>query len=308
MYPARQPGLRARLMCLPGGERVRVVECGPADGPPLLFIPGWACSAYSYRYLLPDAAAAGFRCHAVDLRGHGLSDKPEDERRYSLEAMTAHVLEILDALALERAAVVAQSMGAAIAASVAMAAPQRVERLVLVGPVGFGRVRGARLGAILSPRWLLPVLPHLFQRWLLRAVLGLAMGSRGRYDTRAVEEYWAPSQYPSFAVALRHLLHHFRWTAFAPAERARIRAPTLLIFGTRDRFVSPPPRLASRPGDSVHATTLGAARVAIIEGAGHAAQEEVPATVNALALEFLLESPHIAARASRPHPQPETFP
>ena len=58
--------------------------------------------------------------------------------------MTAHVLEILDALGLARVRLVGQSMAGKIAANVALAAPERVERLVLIGAVGIGRVRARR--------------------------------------------------------------------------------------------------------------------------------------------------------------------
>jgi pimeloyl-ACP methyl ester carboxylesterase len=49
-----------------------------------------------------------------------------------------------------------------------------------------------------------------------------------------VDEFWAPTQFPEFTLAMRHLLHKFAWRAPFPV----LTVPTLLMSGTRDRFVS----------------------------------------------------------------------
>lgn len=283
MFPASRTGFRTRHVTLGSGERVRVVECGPPDGTPLLLLPGWACSAYSFRHTMPAMAAAGHLCMAVELRGHGLSDKTEDANAYTLPAMTQHAREIMDALGLDHVPIFAQSLGASVAASLAMESPDRVSRLVLVNPVGFGTVRGARLGALLTPEWMLSVLPLFVRRWVLRLVIGFAMGRLGRYTARDVDEYWAPSQFGEFSVALRHLLHRYRWSPFDTVERARLSVPTLFIIGTADRFVR-----SRRPGrEQVAGVASSELQVSVIEGAGHAAQEEAPHLVNQVTLAFL---------------------
>ena len=76
MYPARVAEVRARWVALPDGERVRVVECGRDDAPPVLLLHGWGCSVYAWRHIAPALAAAGWKAIAMDLRGHGLSDRP----------------------------------------------------------------------------------------------------------------------------------------------------------------------------------------------------------------------------------------
>src|SRR5919112_4997741 len=106
MSPAGHRELVARFVSLPSGVRVRVLACGPADGPPLLFVHGWSCSLYVFRKNYAAAASAGFRVYAPDLKGHGLSDKPLTPGEYTAAAMSAHVQEIMDGLGVSSAALV----------------------------------------------------------------------------------------------------------------------------------------------------------------------------------------------------------
>src|SRR4029079_441179 len=98
---------------------------GLEGGVPALLLHGWGASAYSFRRLLPLLAEAGYRGIAPDLRGHGLSARPIDAKRYSSAAMVAQVLDSMDALRVPNAVLVGQSMGAAIAMDVAATEPAR---------------------------------------------------------------------------------------------------------------------------------------------------------------------------------------
>src|SRR2546423_3442498 len=80
MFPAGDPGYRVNFPRLRSGIRVRVVEKGHVSAPSVLMIHGWGCSAYIFREIMPAVAEAGFRAIAVDLKGHGLSDKPQQAR------------------------------------------------------------------------------------------------------------------------------------------------------------------------------------------------------------------------------------
>ena len=62
-----------------GGVRLHVVETGNPDGPPILFIHGISQSWLTWRYQLRSELQDDFRLIAMDLRGHGMSDKPQDD-------------------------------------------------------------------------------------------------------------------------------------------------------------------------------------------------------------------------------------
>ena len=106
------------------------------DGPPLLLVHGWPESWYAWRLLMPELAR-DFEVIAVDQRGMGLSDKPQDG--YDAGTLAGDLVALMDALGHERFAVVGHDTGYIISYALAADHPDRVERLVVAeipGPQG----------------------------------------------------------------------------------------------------------------------------------------------------------------------------
>lgn len=279
-FPAGVPGITVRRVTLRTGPTLRLLEAGPAEGPPLLLLHGWAVSAYLWRYNILPLAAAGYRVYAPDLPGHGLSDAPATAGSYTLPRFAEHVLALLDALGVERAPVCAQSMAGKIAVRVALDAPARVSQLLLFGPVGFG----------LIPPWqsLSPLIPTpsgaFIQRFVPRTLVAVVQqrvyGKLGFFTERDVDEYWAPSQFPAVVRANFQMLQEFPWGLWSEITLQALRLPTQVVFGTRDRTVRPK-----------HAQRLAAAlpqgQLTWITDGGHVVMEEIPERVNALILAAL---------------------
>jgi pimeloyl-ACP methyl ester carboxylesterase len=102
-------------------------------GPAIVLIPGWTMSAADWRdagYV--DRLATSHRVLAVDPLGNGLSDKPHEPDAYGSPAVAADVVAVMDAAAVDRAAVWGYSRGARLAATVAVEWPDRVAALVLL--------------------------------------------------------------------------------------------------------------------------------------------------------------------------------
>jgi len=282
VFPAGEAGHVVRMVALPGGTRVRVIECPPREGDPAarpaLFVHGWGVSSYTFHRNLRPVADAGVPVWGFDLKGHGYSDKPVDAAEYTLDALARHVLDVMDALGLERALLVGHSMGGGIAVRVATTAPERVAGLVLLAPVGFGAVNLARLAVWLLPKPLDTLLPYLAWRAATRVALALAYGSRARPSARDVDEYWAPTADPAFVRAVREVTRAVDWRPGRPEELARVRCPAVVMFGTEDRIVR---------GDSAdtYVRCLPEARLELIRGAGHVLPEEVPERVNEVIVE-----------------------
>src|SRR6476661_6622546 len=129
MFPGADPAYRVSFPRLRSGLRVRVVETGQVEAPPVLMLHGWGCSAYTFHRNLPAVAAAGFRAIAVDLKGHGVSDKPRGEGEYTIDSLVQHIAEILDALCIERVRLVGDSVGGALTYHFAARFPARIESL-----------------------------------------------------------------------------------------------------------------------------------------------------------------------------------
>src|SRR5262245_46018162 len=79
------------------------LAAGPREGPPMIFVHGWPELSHSWRHQLPCFAALGFRAIAPDLRGYGRSSKYAIHADYAQEHIVADMLELLDALQVEKA-------------------------------------------------------------------------------------------------------------------------------------------------------------------------------------------------------------
>ena len=114
------------------------------DGPPILLIHGFGSSG-KVNWLdtgwVDALTGAGYRAITVDNRGHGASRKLYDARLYFAHDMAEDARRLLDHLGVERCPVIGYSMGARIAAFLALAHPDRVDALVL-GGMGMNLVSG----------------------------------------------------------------------------------------------------------------------------------------------------------------------
>jgi pimeloyl-ACP methyl ester carboxylesterase len=268
---------------------VRVAESGSPDAPAVLLVHGWGASIYMWRDWFAPLAASGYRAVALDLPGHGLSDKPAEEGRYRLESLVATVREVIEVAGLRRPHVVAQSMGGTIALDLAVSGNPALGRLVLVNPACFGHVRLLPLALRASPKVVEPVLARLVPRWVVNRAHRRVYGDPSLITSDDVDQYWAPSQFPGYAPAMRRLLHEFTWTRPAVSEMVRrLRAlapptsPPLVVLGTRDRLVRD-----ARPYAAALRKAGAPLEIYSSVGGGHAVNEERPHEVLALVTAFL---------------------
>jgi pimeloyl-ACP methyl ester carboxylesterase len=155
-----------------------------------------------------------------------------------------------------------------------------VERLALFGPVGFGDVTPATAFAPFIPEVLGDLATALVTRQMVEITQRRVHGKLGWFTDRDVDEYWAPTQFPTVVRAQVQMLREFSWGPLAPAELAALDVETLVVFGTTDKTVRP-----TRAAELVAALPKG--RLEWIEGGGHVVMEEVPERINALLVEFL---------------------
>lgn len=121
-----------------GEHRLVYREAGPANGPVILLLHGLASDSATWDPVLEPLATHGLRAVAVDLVGHGESDKPSTVR-YLLEDFASSLRNFMDALGVDRAALCGHSFGGAIAVHFAARYRARISHLVLVSAGGLGR-------------------------------------------------------------------------------------------------------------------------------------------------------------------------
>ena len=241
------------------------------NAPPVVLVHGWACTPWIFHANIPALAEAGFRVIALELPGHGLSDKPRDPEQYSAESLRDSVISALDSLGLPVASIAGHSMGASIVARVAERIPDRISGVAMLSPVGFSGVPGMSLIRAVTPRFIVPVLQRLATRFVIWAMVAVACRAR-RPTTRDVDEFHAPTQFPEFIPALRENLHRYCWRMNFP----RLAVPRMVIVGEKDHLSSVRNARA----------WSGSSGPMVVAGAGHMLLDEKPGQVNRALVEF----------------------
>lgn len=114
------------------GQRIFYTDTGGQDLPVVLGTHATLMDTVSLEPLTASIAAAGYRVVAFDLRGHGQT--VYDKTPYMIEDMAADALGLMDHLGVQSFTFLGEGQGAVLALRTALAAPDRVERLVLIGP------------------------------------------------------------------------------------------------------------------------------------------------------------------------------
>ena len=280
MFPAGDPAYRVSYPRLRSGIRIRVVERGDHGAPPVLMIHGWGCSAYIYRENMPAIARAGFRAIAFDLKGHGLSDKPQNEAEYTIQSLIDHVGEVIDALELDQPTLVGHSLGGSLSYHFAARHSDRVRALALLSPVGLTGVPLMRIYRLLTPSFMLPLMRRVKPTTIVKVALRRVYGKRGSPTARDLAEYLAPSQFPEYAGAMRALLHTYDWTAAKTRELRKAVLPAIGMWGTVDH-------LMPKDGMRIYVPLVPGIELRPIEDAGHVITEETPHEVNSGLLDLL---------------------
>ncbi len=279
MYPAGVTGVSVRRVTLPGGLAIRVLESGPVGARIVALVHGWGASVYSFSEMIPALTSAGYRVLALDLPGHGLSDKPRHPPSYAVRALADVVLSTLATVQVDRFALVAHSMGGAVALDIATrVGVSQVERLALISPVGLGLVPLASVLRVVTPVFTASLIPRLLTRRAMKLVLMVAFGTRSRPVERDVDAYWAPTQFDEFAEACRECIHQQSWERAPESLLRGLKIPVLVIAGGRDRIVL---------GAARRASTIPGAHVVLIPEGGHVVLQECADITNRELLAFL---------------------
>jgi pimeloyl-ACP methyl ester carboxylesterase len=223
------------------GLPTRYLTAG-TTGPPLLLLHGVGDNAFDWRWVLP-ALASTHRVYAPDLPGSGGSAKPLTD--YSPAFFTRFVGAFLDALGVDRATVIGNSLGGLVGLRLALAEPERVTALGLVSSAGLGREVTYALRSMAVPGYgKLAVAwgkrrPGAAQRALGRAALVFAR-PRGA-PRKWIKEQYRLARLPGF---LEAQLATVRAQVGLKGQRevlvdrlAQLERPTMVVWGTRDRVI-----------------------------------------------------------------------
>src|ERR1700719_4323215 len=304
------------------GIKMHYVEQG--TGPLVVLCHGWPESWYSYRHQIPALAAAGFRVVAPDQRGYGQTDKPDAIEAYNILNLVGDIIGLVNSVGADTAAIVGHDWGAPVAWHCALLRPDIFHAIALLsvpylprgathpaqamqaiaGEENFyqlyfqepGRAE-AELGA--DPRRAMAMLlyslsgdarpeeqwkfrfpksmkfidtgvvPKQLPPWLSEADLDFFVGEVNRAGFRGGLNWY------------RNIERNWELTPFLGG--AKLRQPALFVAGSEDCIGKMTPGRFQTAG----AFTPNLKKQMIIPGAGHWTQQERPAQVNQLLIEFL---------------------
>jgi pimeloyl-ACP methyl ester carboxylesterase len=267
-----------------GELRVNLVEAG--EGDPVLLLHGWPQSNRLWHRVIPGLEPR-FHLLAPDLRGFGETEAPGSG--YDGETFARDQVALLDALGIERVKVIGHDWGGWTAMLLGLEYPERFERMIVINaPHPWPRIGFS-------------LLPELWRSWYAGAVAVPGLGpllhrrtgfvkgilrrgsAAGTFSNDELDEYADSYREPARAKAMTALYRYYQ-SAFLTAFRGRwrdrrLRVPTLLLFGTRDLYISPKVLEGWEP----HAEEM---RVEMVPDAGHFLIDERPELVVERAREF----------------------
>jgi pimeloyl-ACP methyl ester carboxylesterase len=285
--------------------RTHLLVAGPVGATPLLLIPGVAGCAPLWRRQFPELSRH-FRVYALDIPGQpGRSDP--NPPSFLNDDFADWLRDVLDGLGAARAHVAGVSVGAWIAMRFAIAAPERVLGVVMLGPTGLSNAR----------------LP--WRIWLTR-VMKKSKDADALQDDLTAKSVTSKSPGGSFgtfdrtlARAMALCTRHYRvdwslgiydettrrvniWQGLKVLRKfflseprsllARFARPGLLVFGEHEVLYNPH-RIAARA-----AGIMPGLQTVVVAGAGHAAVYDRPEEVNQLMIDFL-QSAELPARTNK---------
>ncbi|MCC6751916.1 MAG: alpha/beta hydrolase [Deltaproteobacteria bacterium] len=278
----RRVGLGSHSALLSTG-RMRYYRGG--SGPPLVFLHGFGGSALETWEKQVGAFAPHYSVVAPDLFWFGGSVPLDGHRMDSAAAHAEAVLELLDRLGLRRVHLVGVSFGGFVALELALRQPERLEKLVLVGPAGVEPTveEAERVAAAFGyPEDIAEVLVPPDVEGLKRFLDTVFY--RPRYIPRFVLRELLHQEFHRHREAKQRLCRGLLDQLRPVEELAEIAVRTLLVWGRHDPLL--PPSIGERLARGLPNATL-----ALLERSAHPPMLEEPARFNDVVLRFLAESP-----------------
>ncbi len=274
---------RTESMVLAGHRKLFVTEAGSGDPVVLLHGGGPGATGVSNYSRNIDALAEHFHVIVPDMPGYGRSSKELDHNDPFGDLAFA-IRTMLDELGIEKAHVVGNSYGGAAALRLALDRPDRVDRLILMGPGGIGPTRG------LPTKGLKALFAYYGGQGPSRAKLESFIRDYLVHDGAAVDEELIDARYEASiqpeVVAnpplRRPSTPRTLWRMDFTRDRrlARATTPTLVIWGAADKVNRP-------SGGATLARTMPACDLYVAANTGHWVQWERPDLFNDLARSFL---------------------
>jgi pimeloyl-ACP methyl ester carboxylesterase len=259
----------------------------PASGRDILFIHGFASSAYTWESIAPLLQKNGYHVWALDIKGSGWSDKPspDDNAKYDLITLTDEIISWMDAVGLKKPVVAGNSLGGAMCLLMAIRYPESMDGLILIDSAAYPNPRMDRLRTAASTPGAF-ILKTFFSRSVMKGLLKSGFYNDDLITDGQIEEYYlrlSTMGAIDAQVAIIRSLDQADSLIMPYISRIPdITLRTLLIWGDSDEWV---------PADPIatdYNARIKGSKLVIIDKCGHYPQEEAPEATSKAVTDFVL--------------------
>lgn len=275
--------MQADQLRVPVGPGAMHVERFGHGGTAVILLHGFATSSFLWRNIAPAITEAGHTAYAIDLFGHGESDRPFDAD-FGIAAQAEYLDAAMTTLRVARAVLVGTDIGGDVALRLAATRPERVEKLVLINTPAFDELparditqmqRSTARFAFRTPRGILGAAP------LVEGVLKKSVADPEKHmPTRLIARYLAPFVGKDGTDHLLSLASSISDEDMEDVDLRNIHIPALILWGEEDSFVDG--RIADKLTNS-----LPDARLVRMPGVARLVAEENPEYLVELLMDFM---------------------
>lgn len=275
--------MQADVLRVPVGPGAMHVERFGHGGTAVILIHGFGTSSFLWRNVAPSISEAGHTGYAIDLFGHGESDRPADAD-LGIAAQSEYLDAAMTALRVARGIIVGVDIGGNVALRLAATRPERVEKLVLINTPAFDQLparditqmqRSTAKFAFRTTRGILGAAP------LVEGVLrGSVADPEKHMPVKLIARYLAPFVGKDGVNHLLSLASSITGDDMEDVDLGTIHVPTLVLWGDKDAWVDG--KIADR---LVNALPDG--RLVRMPGVARLIPEENPEYLNELLLDFM---------------------
>jgi pimeloyl-ACP methyl ester carboxylesterase len=276
------PSLSPQTIEVQGHKIFYIVK---GEGRPLLLIHGYGAAIWVWEKQI-EILSQSYRVYALDLIGYGYSDRPKID--YTPDAYIHFLRDFMDAVGIEKATLIGNSMGGGIAWAMAIFFPERVEKLVLINcvpPDVLERVKNESFRTLVAIKDI-PLLPYLVigsrSKNSIKWILQECLANIKLITPEVLNRQYQLSKIKGTTWALYSTFKNASNAKGLKDYLSRIDHPTLLIWGKWD-LIFPP-----AVGEELHQAIRGA-KFKVIDKSGHMPMWETPEEVNQEILSFLKE-------------------
>jgi pimeloyl-ACP methyl ester carboxylesterase len=255
------------------------------EGKPLLLLHGYGAGIWVWEKQI-EALSQSYRVYALDLIGHGYSDRPKIP--YTPETYIHFLRDFMDGVGIEKATLIGNSMGGGMAWAMAIRYPERVDRLVLINcvpPNVLQQVKNESFRTLVAIKDI-PILPYLViaarSKNSIRWVLLECVSNIKLITPEVLNRQYQLSKIKGTTRVLYSTFKHAEEALELKDQLALIHQPTLFVWG-EDDLIFPP-----EVGEKLHQVIAGS-KFLRIEKSGHIPMWENPDEVNRAILDFLSE-------------------